>query len=125
MIRKNIAYYTQRYGPSPDVRFHPLIRDAEACYASSSEAVELALRTGARLHILHLSTARELSLLDGRKPLAEKQITGEVCIHHLWFCDEDYAAYGNRINIEGDDIRPLINGAPGIPPVIGAKVPRQ
>ncbi|GHV50206.1 dihydroorotase [Bacteroidia bacterium] len=97
VIRKNIDSYTQRYGPSLDVRFHPLIRNEEACYASSSEAVELALRSGARLHILHLSTAKELSLLDGSKPLAEKQITGEVCIHHLWFCDEDYAAYGNRI----------------------------
>ncbi|MDR0994938.1 MAG: dihydroorotase [Tannerella sp.] len=97
IIRRNKAYYLEKCGPSLDISYHPLIRSEEACYASSAEAVELALRTGARLHILHLSTARELGLLDGGKPLAEKQITAEACIHHLWFTDEDYARLGNRI----------------------------
>lgn len=97
VIRRNIARYTAEYGEDLDIRFHPLIRSEEACYASSSEAVELALRRNARLHILHLSTARELGLLDNGRPSAQKQITGEVCVHHLWFTDRDYAAYGNRI----------------------------
>jgi len=97
IIRDNIARYTQKHGDDPDIRFHPLIRSAEACYTSSAAAVELAVRTGARLHLLHLSTARELLLLDPRKPLLEKQITAEVCIHHLWFTDEDYDKFGSRI----------------------------
>ncbi|MDR2495776.1 MAG: dihydroorotase [Tannerellaceae bacterium] len=98
VIRRNIAVYTEKYGPDPDMRFHPAIRSAEACYACSAEAVELALRLGARLHILHISTARELDLLeDERKALREKQITSEVCLHHLWFSDEDYARLGSRI----------------------------
>ena len=73
-----------------------MIRNAEACYRSSAKAVELASRHNARLHLLHLSTARELTLLEDR-PLAEKRITGEVCVHHLWFDDNDYVQYGNRI----------------------------
>lgn len=97
IIQRNIAHFTGLYGNNLDISFHPRIRSAEACYASSSEAVELAIRLGARLHILHLSTAREMELLDGNKPLREKKITGEVCVHHLWFSDEDYARYGNRI----------------------------
>jgi dihydroorotase len=97
IIRRNIEHYTRLYGNDLDISFHPLIRSGEACYASSAEAVELAVRLNARLHILHLSTARELDLLDGGKALSEKNITAEVCLHHLWFCDEDYAALGNRI----------------------------
>ncbi|MDR1919750.1 MAG: dihydroorotase [Tannerellaceae bacterium] len=97
IIKRNIASYTQLYGTHLDISFHPLIRSEEACYASSAEAVELAMRLGSRLHILHLSTARELGLLDGGRPLSEKRITAEVCLHHLWFCDEDYARLGNRI----------------------------
>jgi dihydroorotase len=97
IVRHNIEYYTRLYGENLDVSFHPRIRSEEACYASSAEAVELATRLGSRLHILHLSTARELALLDGGKPLSEKKITAEVCLHHLWFCDEDYAMFGNRI----------------------------
>jgi dihydroorotase len=97
IIRRNIAHYTRLHGNSLNISFHPLIRSEEACYASSAEAVELALRLNARLHILHLSTARELGLLDGSKALSEKNITAEACLHHLWFCDEDYAALGNRI----------------------------
>ena len=97
IIQRNIAYYTGLYGKDLDISFHSLIRSEEACYASSAEAVELATRLGARLHILHLSTARETTLLDNTLPLSEKQITGEVCVHHLWFHDGDYAQFGNRI----------------------------
>lgn len=97
VIKRNIAYYTSKYGEDLDITFHSKIRSEEACYASSSEAVELATRLGSRLHILHLSTAKELGLLSNSIPLADKKITGEVCVHHLWFQDEDYARYGNRI----------------------------
>lgn len=97
IIQRNRAHYIQLYGDDLDISFHSKIRSEEACYASSAEAVELAIKTGARLHILHLSTARETTLLDGHLPLAEKQITGEVCVHHLWFSDDDYARFGNRI----------------------------
>lgn len=96
IIRANRDRYVALYGEDLPVRFHPLIRSAEACYASSAQAVELATRYGSRLHLFHLSTARELSLLESR-PLAEKRITGEVCVHHLWFNDQDYAVYGNKI----------------------------
>lgn len=97
IIRRNRACYTEKYGTDLDISFHSKIRSEEACYASSSEAVELATRLGTRLHILHLSTAKELTLLSCAIPLREKKITGEVCVHHLWFSDDDYAAYGNRI----------------------------
>lgn len=97
IIKRNIARYTQLYGEDLDISFHSKIRSEEACYASSSEAAELASRLGSRLHILHLSTAKELSLLDSALPLKDKKITGEVCVHHLWFHDGDYARFGNRI----------------------------
>ncbi len=97
VIKRNIAYYTHLIGANLDISYHAKIRNEEACYASSSEAVALAHRLNARLHILHLSTAREMTLLDGSKPLAAKRITGEACVHHLWFSDADYAKYGNRI----------------------------
>ena len=96
IIRKNRDYYTSRYGENPDITFHSRIRSAEACFASSYEAVSLAKKYGTRLHIFHLSTAKELSLLDSGL-LSERKITGEVCVHHLWFCDDDYSKYGNRI----------------------------
>lgn len=96
IIQKNIAYYKDLLGDNIPVKYHPLIRSAEACYQSSAKAVELADKYGARLHILHLSTEREISLFDV-KQLTEKKITGEVCVHHLWFSDEDYEKYGNRI----------------------------
>lgn len=96
IIQKNIAYYKDLLGDDIPVKYHPLIRSAEACYQSSAKAVELADKYGARLHILHLSTRREISLFD-IKPLTEKKITGEVCVHHLWFSDQDYEKYGNRI----------------------------
>lgn len=97
IIKRNIAYYTQQYGEDLDISFHSKIRSEEACYASSSEAVELATRLGTRLHILHLSTAKETTLLDNKLTLKDKKITGEVCVHHLWFHDGDYALFGNRI----------------------------
>ena len=97
VIKRNIAHFTRLYGEDLDVSFHSKIRSEEACYASSSEAVELATRLNARLHLLHLSTAKELTLLGNHLPLSEKKITGEVCVHHLWFHDGDYARFGNRI----------------------------
>lgn len=97
IIQQNIARFTAAYGDNLDITFHSKIRSEEACYASSAEAAEMADRLDARLHILHLSTARELTLFDNTKPLAEKRLTGEVCVHHLWFTDQDYNRYGNRI----------------------------
>ena len=97
VIKRNIAHYTGLHGDDLDISFHSKIRSEEACYASSSEAVELATRLGSRLHILHLSTAKELSLLSNKLPISEKKITGEVCVHHLWFHDGDYEQFGNRI----------------------------
>lgn len=97
VIKRNIERYTKEFGEDLDISFHSKIRSEEACYRCSAEAVELAIRFDARLHILHLSTERELSLLSNTLPLAEKRITGEVCVHHLWFHDGDYALFGNRI----------------------------
>jgi len=96
IIQQNITHYKSLFGEDIPIKYHPLIRSEEACYQSSSEAATLADKYGARLHILHLSTAREVSLFDV-KPLAEKKITGEVCVHHLWFSDEDYEKYGALI----------------------------
>lgn len=96
IIRENNASFRSRFGDGATPDMHPLIRSAEACYRSSARAVELADRYGADLHVLHLSTGRELSLFD-TKPLADKKITNEVCVHHLWFTDEDYKTRGNFI----------------------------
>ena len=96
VVRANMEAALREYGGDVPVAMHPVIRNAEACYRSSAKAVELADRYGARLHILHLSTAKELDLFD-RRPLAEKRITAEVCVHHLWFTGEDYPAKGNLI----------------------------
>lgn len=96
-IRKNSEKYKTGYGDDVPVKYHPLIRSEEACYKSSSLAVELALKHKTRLHILHLSTEKELSLFDNSVPLEQKQITAEVCVHHLWFCDNDYEEFGTRI----------------------------
>jgi dihydroorotase len=76
---------------------HPKIRNEEACYISSSKAIELAKKTGARLHVFHLSTKKETNLFSNDKPLLEKKITAEVCVHHLWFSEEDYKTKGTRI----------------------------
>jgi dihydroorotase len=95
MIRKNMESYKEKYGDDIPVHFHPLIRSREACYASSSKAIARANKFGTRLHIFHVSTADELALFDNSKPLKEKNITAEACIHHLWFSEEDYASKGN------------------------------
>lgn len=95
-IKANLAFYNQQTGGHLTAAHHPLIRNAEACYKSSSKAVELASKYNAKLHILHISTERELSLFED-KPLQEKRITSEACIHHLWFSDQDYATKGNYI----------------------------
>ncbi len=94
-IRQNLKYYSDT-NAYLTIDMHPLIRSAEACYISSSTAVALAKKHGTRLHILHISTARETELFS-KQPLTEKRITAEACIHHLWFSDEDYAAKGNFI----------------------------
>ena len=96
-IRKNTAIYKEKYGDDIPLKYHPLIRSEEACYLSSSKAIELAKKTGARLHIFHLSTEKETHLFRNDIPLEEKQITAEVCIHHLWFSDKDYEEKGTHI----------------------------
>jgi len=96
-IRKNLEKYTDEYGDDIPMELHPIIRSEEACYLSSSKAIELAKKTGARLHIFHLSTGKETSLFTNKIPLKDKKITAEVCIHHLWFSDEDYKTKGSRI----------------------------
>ena len=96
-IRKNTAHYKEIYGDDIPIELHPIIRSDEACYISSSRAIELAKKTGARLHIFHLSTAKEMELFRNDIPLEEKQITAEACVHHLWFSDEDYKEKGTFI----------------------------
>ncbi len=96
-IKENLAKYKEQYGDDIPVKFHHLIRSEEACYISSSRAIELAKKTGARLHVFHLSTAKEMSLFTNKIPLEEKKITAEVCVHHLWFTNEDYDKKGNLI----------------------------
>ena len=96
-IQNNLAEFKEKYGEDVPVTAHNLIRSAEACYISSSKAVALAKRTGARLHIFHLSTAKEMELFTNKIPLEDKKITAEVCVHHLWFTDEDYKTKGNFI----------------------------
>jgi dihydroorotase len=96
-VQKNYAEYHARFGDEATAEIHPLIRSSEACYLSSSKAVKLARKNNTRLHILHLSTAAEMELFDNKLPLEEKRITAEVCVHHLWFSDEDYARKGNFI----------------------------
>lgn len=95
IVRANLAAWKEKYGEGIEPFMHPLIRTREACLASSSMAVSLARRHGTRLHILHISTAEECDLFDNSLPLAQKRITAEACIHHLWFSDEDYARLGN------------------------------
>jgi len=96
-IQNNLAEFKEKYGDDIPVTAHNLIRSAEACYLSSSKAVALAKKTGARLHIFHLSTAKEMELFTNKIPLEDKKITAEVCVHHLWFTDEDYKTKGNYI----------------------------
>lgn len=96
-IRNNMAHYKELYGEDVPMECHPLIRSEEACFKSSSLAVELAKKHNTRLHILHISTAKEVALFDNTLPLKQKRITAEACIHHLWFSDEDYKTKGSLI----------------------------
>ncbi len=96
-IKENLAKYKSEYGDDIPMEMHPIIRSEEACYISSSKAIELAKKTGARLHVFHLSTGKETKLFINKIPLKDKKITAEVCVHHLWFTDEDYAKKGSHI----------------------------
>ena len=96
IIRKNLNIYLGMYGKNIPFKFHPKIRSSEACFKSSSEAVKLAIETGARLHVFHISTGNETKLFS-KIPIEEKQITSEVCTHHLWFSDKDYESKGSKI----------------------------
>jgi len=96
-VKENLEKFKAIYGDEIPVKFHPEIRSVDACYKSTAKIVDLAKRTGARLHIFHISTAKELEFFSNKVPLAEKKITAEVCIHHLWFSDTDYETKGNLI----------------------------
>ncbi len=96
-IRTNLKAYQEKYGEDIPMKCHPEIRSEEACYLSSSRAIELAKKTGARLHVFHLSTGKETELFTNKIPLKEKKITAEVCVHHLTFTDKDYDEKGTLI----------------------------
>ncbi len=97
IVKNNLAKFKDLYGDDIPVEKHPEIRSVEACYKSTERIIELAKKTGARLHVFHISTAKELDLFTNKIPLEEKQITAEVCIHHLWFTDADYKTKGSLI----------------------------
>lgn len=96
-IRTNLKFYKEKFGQNLDANHHPIIRNHEGCYISSSKAIQLAKETDARLHILHISTAIETDLFENETPLKDKKITSEVCVHHLYFNDTMYANLGNKI----------------------------
>ena len=96
-VKQNMQKYRLQYGEDVPIHCHPLIRSEEACFKSSSFAVSLAKQQGTRLHVIHVSTAKELTLFDNSMPFCDKKITSEVCIHHLWFSHEDYADKGALI----------------------------
>jgi dihydroorotase len=96
-ILRNLDKAKEQYGENIPVQMHPIIRNEEACYLSSSFAIELAKKCNTRLHILHISTAEELALFSNAVALAEKKITAEVCVHHLFFDADDYAQLGAKI----------------------------
>lgn len=96
-IRQNTNIFREKYGENIPIDAHPLIRSDEACYKSSKLAVKLAGLYNTRLHILHLSTAKEMELFDNTIPLPKKRITSEVCVHHLWFNSSDYSRLGAKI----------------------------
>ena len=97
IINKNLIEAKKKYGENIPMSYHPKIRSEEACFVSSSNAIKLAKETGARLHVFHLSTAKELSLFQNDIPLKQKKITSEVCTHHLWFNSQDYLEKGSKI----------------------------
>ncbi len=96
-IKANFAKYKAQFGDDIPIKYHPMIRSAEACYLSSSRAIALAKKTGARFHVFHVSTGKETELFRNDIPLEDKKITAEVCIHHLWFSEEDYDTKGTLI----------------------------
>ncbi len=96
-VKANLELYLKEFGDDIPIENHPKIRSEQACYLSSSKAIDLAKKTGARLHVFHLSTAKETSLFTNKIPLEKKQITAEVCVHHLWFDDSDYKNKGSFI----------------------------
>lgn len=96
-IRRNTEEFKNKYGEDLPMEYHPLIRSEEACYKSSSFAIDLAKKHGTRFHVLHISTAKETLLFDDKTPLEKKKITSEACIHHLWFNDSDYTRLGTNI----------------------------
>ena len=96
-IRKNMAIYKEKYGENVPIKYHPIIRNEEGCYLSSSMAIEMAKQYNTRLHILHISTEDEIALFRNDIPLAEKRITAEVCVHHLYFNSDQYDTLGTQI----------------------------
>lgn len=96
-IKNNLEKYINKYGDDIPIKFHPVIRSEDACYISSSKAIELAKKTNARLHVFHVSTGKETGLFTNKIPLKDKKITAEVCVHHLWFSDDDYEKKGTLI----------------------------
>jgi len=114
-IKNNLNRHINKYGENIPISCHPVIRSEEACYKSSSYAVQLAKKHHSKLHILHLSTEKELDLFDHTLPRKDKKITAEACIHHLWFDDKDYQKFGTRIKWNpaiktSKDRKALING---------------
>nr|MBI1228622.1 dihydroorotase [Cytophagales bacterium] len=97
IIKANLDKYKAEFGEAIPAAYHPKIRNAEACYAASKKVVDLARMYGSKLHVLHISTAREVALFDANLPLETKRITAEACIHHLWFSEADYEEKGNFI----------------------------
>lgn len=96
-IKNNVAYYKEKLGNNIPMNYHPIIRNDEACYISSELAINIAKKHNTRLHIFHISTAKEISLFDNTQPLKDKKITSEVCVHHLYFDERDYIKYGSQI----------------------------
>ena len=96
-IKANLEKYIKEFGEDIPIQYHPIIRSEQACFISSSKAIELAKKTGARLHVFHISTGKETHLFSNKLPLKDKKITAEVCIHHLYFSDEDYEKKGTLI----------------------------
>ena len=95
-IKENLSKAIEKYGDDIPITEHPIIRSREACFQSSSHAIELAKQYGARLHVLHISTKEEIELFENI-PLSEKKITSEACLHHIWFSEEDYKNLGSLI----------------------------
>ncbi len=97
IIKANLEKYQQEYGDDIPIKYHPKIRSEEACYDASKRVVDLARKHGTKLHILHISTGKEVQLFDNTLPLEQKRITAEACVHHLWFSEEDYDKKGTLI----------------------------